>query len=507
MPTASNPIVQTFWVSKHYKIEDPNSTTALANHQHLIDHQLTLPLNRLPENIPVGHEAGKVGPNPRIPTPEEKEYREITDDSLSDSDPSIDPVIMRKKLDRPTIVCDQLVETGKTMTDEDGKTLREIKVTYNQPWHGILNGGNRIYAIVAAIGIARKKTETGDFSAIKLLGNQYMDLVFSIGYTKDQSFQISNALNKTKKVQGWAQLHHAGKLDWFVDSLNGKFKGYDDKYLQELNPNLSDRVAFLAGSNAEITVEEALQVVRMFNREEFPHKEATPNAVHEAKGNITKELKQDNHPLGSQLQKLGKVAPYLLMMHDYIRLNAHKWRPGRPVDSFYVSANETNLKKIVFLTEEKQEALQRNSRLLVRSLAHPLCFGLSQYLIENEKGHWDFLSKNEFEANGQQYQVELNYRAMLSIIDDLGPFYMEQLSKIRGEDDTSKLNGFLRNPEIWEKSYQLVREQIESSNSWKDVAFLPETPSMYKRKQKATKVTTSSPKPAAKVVRSLTANN
>lgn len=504
IPTPNNPIVQSLWITKHWKMEDPNSNTSFANHQHLMDHQTTLPLtNLLP--IPVGHEEGGKGPNPRIPTPDK--YPFIQDDVLLESDEMADPVIMRKKLDRATILCADVVETGKSSQDENGNPIREIKITYNQPWHGILNGGNRIYSVLAALKEARERAKNGDFSALNNMRRQYMDLVFVTGYTQDQAFQISSALNNTKKIEGWAQLHYQGELDWFVESLNGTanhprshLKG-EDKYLQSINPNLSKRVAFLAGSTAKVTVEEALQIVRMFNREEFPHEKATPIRVHEAKSQITRLLDSSDNRLGTQLKNLEKVAPYLLMMHDYIRLNAYKWKPGRPVDSFYMDS-KTSYQKIVFLDKEAIEACEQERRLLIRSLAHPLCFGLSQYLIQNNDGHWEFLSTIERDANGNQYSNRLDYRSMLSLIDDIGPHYMNLLSDERkkiGGDDT-KMNGFLRNDAIWRESYELVKQQIKSHPTWSNVAYLTQAPERYTSKTRKV-ISHKSAQKTAKVLR------
>lgn len=510
-----NKITQTFWIVKHVALEDPNSKTPLANYRQLMDHTLTIPLHRFVEP-PIGHEPGEVGPNLRLPTPEEKEYRQITEDILYPEENEADPIIMRKKLDHPAIFCEEVVETGKTIEDENGRTLREVKVTYTEPWHGTANGGNRMRAIRIAKEIAYNAAKNGDFSLVKKLAIQYIDCVFSTGYTQEQSHESGVKLNITKQVQRWAQLHHNGKFDWFIDSLDGNVPGHQDDYLKSINPNLSERIVFIAGQELEVTVEEALQIVRMFNREEFPHIKKMPLGQHEAKSRITKDLDSETSKLYEQFKALELVAPYLLMFHDYIRLNATNWRSSQEEDTFYVrSFSKTNYDKVVFLDQEAKKAYEEKSKLLVRSLAHPLCWALSQFLKKNEKGHWEFLSNpNNIVANsGQRYTVSLDYRSMLSIIDDIGPDYMLILWEERGggKNIEKKLNGFLREPRIWTRTYTLVKEYIQNHPTWNEVAFLPEPlpesdlgrASRPKKQNTNSKIITSQPKPAMKVINTL----
>jgi hypothetical protein len=507
LPSIKNPKVVQLWVVKHFKMEDPNSGTSLSSFQILKDDQLTIPLHMTPD-LPVGHEPGETGPNPRIPTPEKEPWCNITQDALYPADRGVDPALMRKKLDHITVFCDSIVETGRTMTNGDGKVLRELSVTFNQPWHGIGNGGNRLAALAVARDIARKENLSGNTALLETLSSQYVDIVFSRGYTESQALEVSHILNETNKVEAWAQLVHSKKVDWFIDALDGKAHGYqEDKHLTQLNPNLSKRIRFISGADSALNVEEALQVLQMFNRESYPHKKSKVSKVHAARSSITNRLSKEDDKLNSELKKLAPVAAYLLMIHDYIRLNAINWCAPQTQLGF-LEAKETNAKNIVCLQEEKEEALLEKKKILIRSLAHPLCFALSQYLNKNSKGDWEWLSTPFSDGNGFTHIRKLSYEEIIKFIDDIGESYMDLVAEKFSNLGTKKeVNTLMRDESLWEETYQLVRDYIEKQALWKPAALLVDPPSKLLSTKKYGKSKTSKPKPAAKVSTKLTTNN
>jgi len=506
LPSINNPKQFKIWVVKHFKMDDPNSSSSLSDFKVLKDDQLTIPLSFVPE-LPVGYEPGETGPNPRMPTPEKEPYCNITQDALYPIERQVDQVVMRKKLDHITVFCNSLVETGKTITDSNGVILREISVTFNQPWQGIGNGGNRVYAIIAAQEIAAQESAKGKTAPQDALNSQYMDIVFSRGYTESQARQISHTLNEANKVEAWAQLHHAGKINWFIKALDGEADGYDkDKYLKELNPNFSKRIRFISGADSALNVEEALQVLQMFNREAFPHKESKALKVHASRSSITSRLSKDNDQLSAQLQKLAPVSAYLLMIHDYIRLNAINWCAPQTQLGF-LDPKESNFKNIIFLEQEKQQSFLDKKKVLVRSLAHPLCFGLSQYLNKNSRGDWNWLSTYYPDGNGIDRLHQLQYRDIISIIDEVGPSYMAIISERFEQMGFKKeVSVLMRDDKLWEGAYDIIRQYLDNQTLWKPAALLTEPPKKLLIHNKYNKRITSSPKPAVKVVKTLTAN-